>query len=60
MLLESLEHLHGGGQEELEAEAAEDIQTGTRELGVRLVEGFVENHQRVAGNRLPRLGELVA
>ena len=60
MLLESLEHLHGGGQEELEAEAAEDIQASARELGVRLVEGLVEDDQRVTGNRLSRLGELVA
>jgi len=60
MLLESLEHLHGGGQEELEAEAAEDIQAGARELGVRLVEGLVEDDQRVTGNRLSRLGELGA
>ena len=60
VLLQGLEHLHGRGQEELEAESAEDVQAGPGELGVGLVEGLVEDHQRIPGNRLPGLGELVA
>ena len=60
MLLQGLEHLHGGGQQELETESAEDVEAGAGELGVGLVEGLIQDDERITGDGITGLGELVA